>query len=231
MHLAFDSITDDAWLIKSSPLNVTSRVYTGHEKREKSMLYSISHNFQLVKRLIQVIILAIPVALLTGCFPSTYSIQSKPIEARSLPSTQIYFYPLHGQNKSQQERDRYECYLWAVKQSGFDPSQSYLAPHQRVEVKALPPPGTGTAIGAISGAMIGSIISPRRRTGVGLVFGSITGALLGAASDVARQQEADKIQQQYDVKNTHSYVRLEKQARDYRRAMSACLEGRGYSVQ
>lgn len=195
------------------------------------MLQSISHNSQIVKRLIQVIILAITIALLTGCSPTTYSIQSKPIEALPLPSTQIYFYPLQGQNESQQERDRYECYLWAVKQSGFDPNQSHLAPHQRVEVKALPPPGTGTAIGAISGAIIGSVISPRRRTGAGLVFGTLAGAMLGAAADMARQQDADRIQQLYEAKATHSYARLEKQARDYRRAMSACLEGRGYSVQ
>ncbi len=92
-------------------------------------------------------------------------------------------------------------------------------------------PGTGVAIGAISGAMIGSIISPRRRTVEGLVFGSIAGALIGAVSDVTRQQEANRIQQQYDAKNTHSYTFQEKLARDYRRAMSVCLDGRGYSVR
>jgi len=195
------------------------------------MSYSISYSSQIIKWSIQTIIFVMLAVLMTGCSPSTYSVQSKPVNAVSLPSTQIYFYPLHGQNESQQDRDRYECYLWAVKQSGFDPNQAYLAPHQRVEVKAIPSPGTGVAIGAISGAMIGSIISPRRRTVEGLVFGSIAGALIGAVSDVTRQQEANRIQQQYDAKNIHSYTFQEKLARNYRRAMSACLDGRGYSVR
>lgn len=195
------------------------------------MLYLISRYSQLLKRLTQVIILPIAVALLTGCSPSTYSVRPKPVQTRPLPSTQIYFYPLHNQNQAQQERDRYECFLWAVKQSGFDPNQTNLAPHQRVDVKASPPPGTGAVIGAVSGAVIGSAITSRRRTGEGLVFGTLAGALLGIASDMARQHQADKIQQQYDTNNIQNYARLEKQARDYRRAMSACLEGRGYSVQ
>ena len=34
----------------------------------------------------------------------------------------IFVYPNHGQSTEQTSRDRYECYLWAVKQTGFDPS-------------------------------------------------------------------------------------------------------------
>jgi len=195
------------------------------------MLCSKTCFFQTLKMLIPATVVGLLATLLSGCYPSTYSVQPRPVKARPLPSTQIYFYPVYGQNESKQQRDRYECYLWAMKQSGFDPNQAYLAPHQRVEVKALPPPGTGAAVGAAGGAVIGSIMSPRRRSGEGLVFGAITGALLGAASDAARQQEADRMQQQYDAKDAYRYARLERQARDYRRAMSACLEGRGYTVR
>lgn len=195
------------------------------------MPHSIIFYDQIMKILTFATVFSISLFLLSGCSPSTHSVRSQPVKARPLPSTQIYFYPIHGQNKAQQERDHYECYLWAVRQSGFDPNQPHLAPHQRVEVRASPPPGTGAVAGAVSGAMIGSIITPYRRTAEGLVFGAITGALLGAATDIARQHKANRIQQQYNVKNAISYARLEKQARDYRRAMSACLEGRGYSVQ
>ena len=171
------------------------------------------------------------IALLSGCSPSTYSVKPRTVYDSPLPSTEIYFYPEYGQSKLQQERDRYECYLWAVKKSGFDPNQAQLAPHQRFEVKASPPPGTGAIVGAAGGALLGSIASHRRRSAEGLVFGAIIGSLYGVATDVARQQEADRIQRQYDRNDAYRYARLEKQTRDYRRAMSACLEGRRYNVR
>jgi len=195
------------------------------------MTYTII-NFLTIRVKSQIFLLSFAYLLLLGCSPSTYSTRHQPVAPPALPSTQIYFYPEQGQNQAQQTRDRYECYIWAVRQSGFDPNQSHhLAPHQRIVVKSVPPPGTSAISGAVTGAMLGSVISPHHRTGEGLVFGAIAGALLGAASDVARQQKVNRVQQQYDAKNTNNYARLEKQARDYKRAMGACLEGRGYSVQ
>ncbi|WP_455208641.1 hypothetical protein [Kaarinaea lacus] len=170
-------------------------------------------------------------AVLMGCAPSGYTVKEHPAETPAVPMTTVYFYPTRGQSEVQQDRDRYECYLWAVKQSGFDPGQAQLAPHQRVEVKPVAPPGSDTAAGAVGGAIVGSIIAPHHDSGFGLVFGAITGAMLGAASDAARQQEAEQIQQQYDAKEAQRYARVEKQARDYQRAMTACLEGRGYTVR
>ena len=51
------------------------------------------------------------------------------------------------------------------------------------------------------------------------------------SSDEARQQQAAQAQQHYDAKEAQQYARLEKQSRDYQRAMTACLEGRGYTVR
>ena len=169
--------------------------------------------------------------IFAGCTAPGYTVQPRPAETRPLPSTPIYFYPTRGQSMEQQERDRYECYLWAVKQSGFDPGQAQLAPHQRVEVKPASPPGSDVAAGAVSGAIVGSILSSRHDRGHGLVFGAITGAILGAASESAKQQQAQRLQQHYDAVDAQRYAQLERQARDYRRAMSACLEGRGYTVR
>jgi hypothetical protein len=64
-----------------------------------------------------------------------------------------------------------------------------------------------------------------------MVFGAITGAILGASSEAAKQQQAERIEQQYNARDAQTYSRLERQARDYRRAMTACLEGRGYTVK
>lgn len=177
-------------------------------------------------------ILTLPVILLLGCASSGYTVKQTPVDTpQPLPSTTVYFYPTQGQSQAQQDRDRYECYLWAVKQSGFDPGQAQLAPHQRIEVKPVAPPGTDTVAGAATGAVIGSIIAPHNDRGFGLVFGALTGAMIGAASDAERQEQAQRVQQQYDAKEAQRYTRLEKQARNYQRAMTACLEGRGYSVQ
>jgi hypothetical protein len=170
-------------------------------------------------------------AILVACAPQGVMVKTQPAANPPLPTTKVYFYPSQGQSAEQQERDRYECYLWAVKQSGFDPGQSQLAPHQRVEVTPAAPPGSDTAAGAVGGAIVGSMMSPRNDQGFGLIFGAITGAMLGAASDEARQQQAAQAQQYYDTKEAQRYARLEKQARDYQRAMTACLEGRGYTVR
>jgi hypothetical protein len=166
-----------------------------------------------------------------ACAPPAYQVQPSSAPPPPLPSTEIYFYPARNQTPEQQARDRYECYLWAVKQSGFDPGQAQLAPHQRVEVKPATEPGADVAVGAFSGAVIGSMFASPHDRGEGMIFGAITGALMGAASEAERQQQAQRIQQQYDARDAERYARLERQARDYRRAMAACLEGRGYTVQ
>ena len=39
-------------------------------------------------------------------------------------ANKVFVYPRNGQSPDQQERDRYECYRFAVAQSGFDPMRS-----------------------------------------------------------------------------------------------------------
>jgi hypothetical protein len=143
----------------------------------------------------------------------------------------VFFYPAHGQTPAQQDRDRYECYLWAVRQSGFDPSQQNLAPTQRVVVQPMNPPGAVVAAGAVAGAVVGAAIGAPHDEAEGAVIGAIAGSALGAAAESADQAETAHIQSQYDASANAHQARLESQALAYRRAMSACLEGRGYAVQ
>jgi len=147
------------------------------------------------------------------------------------PSTQVYFYPAKGQSAAQQERDRYDCYRWAVKQTGFDPSAPQLAPHQRLEVVPMPPPGHDTAAGAVGGAVVGAVVAPRGKTAEGAAIGAVAGALIGAASDTARAEQAEQLQEREDRRAAERNLRLEQQAGRYRRAMAACLEGRGYTIR
>jgi len=183
---------------------------------------------------IKLLLLLILISLvLSGCAPRGYVVRSSPAPASPPPqaTTTVYFYPTRGQSDEQQDRDRYECYLWAKKKTGFDPGQSQLAPHQRVEVTPAAPPGSDTASGAFTGAVVGSMASSRHDRGFGMLFGAMAGAMLGAASDQARAERAQQIEQQYNSGDTQQSARLERQARQYQRAMTACLEGRGYTVR
>jgi len=143
------------------------------------------------------------------------------------PNTTVYAYPQNGQSPDQQSRDRYECSLWAVHQTGFDPSAPNVPPQYRV-VASGPPPGTGTAIGAIAGAVIGAAISPRWDRGTGAVFGGLTGAVIGSASDANRAQRNEM---EMTAQEQQQAAAMAEKASDYRRALGACLEGRGYSVK
>ena len=146
-------------------------------------------------------------------------------------NTQVYVYPTSGQSADRVNRDRYECYLWSVKQSGFDPSQAQLAPHQRVEVVPMPPSGTNTVAGAATGAVLGAVIAEPHNAGAGAVAGAIVGGALGAISDSQREQQVKQVQSRYDRRTAAQNAQLEEQASNYRRALTACLEGRGYTVK
>ncbi len=156
-----------------------------------------------------------------------------PREDLAVPDIQsrIYAYPQQGQSATQQDRDYYECYLWAADQSGFDPSSPVLAPHQRVTVAMEPAPGRDTAVGAVTGGVLGAVVSGPRHSGEGFIVGAVAGALLGAVSDGARQEQAAALQDRQDEQVRQYNAALERRAADYRRALKACLTGRGYRVR
>jgi hypothetical protein len=151
------------------------------------------------------------------------------------PDTNVYFYPTQGHSPSpeQQDRDKYECNGWAVQKTGFDPSLPNLPPHQRVRVVAGgPPPGAGVAAGAVTGAVVGVAVSDRHNTGPGALIGAIAGAAIGGAAEAQRAEQQDRMEAQANANaNDAQAAALERKASNYRRAMSACLEGRGYSVR
>src|SRR5262245_51180576 len=79
--------------------------------------------------------------------------QAQPPQSLPPPPSEVYAYPQRGQTAQQQDRDHYECSIWATQQTGFDPSAPGVPPHERVQVVPGPPPtGAGTAVGAASGA-------------------------------------------------------------------------------
>jgi len=152
-------------------------------------------------------------------------------EASRTNGADIYVYPTKGQSEQQLDRDRYECHGWAFKQTGYDPTQPNLAPHQQVQVVQVPPDHQGAVNGAIAGAVIGATVSSPHDAAQGAVVGAVAGAMAGAATDSVRSREAAGHASHQSAAEQAEQARLEKQAYDYRRAISACLEGRGYTVK
>jgi hypothetical protein len=168
---------------------------------------------------------AVPVALtvlLTACVappPRTYAVPAPPPQ-------RVYVYPANGQSPEQTERDRYECHVWAVQQTGVDPSRADASAYERVVVQPANPPGSGTVAGVIGGAIIGSIIGGPRNAGAGAIIGGATGGVIGSASDANAQAQARQTQQQINASAAAGRARAD----SYRRAIGACLTGRGYTV-
>ena len=172
------------------------------------------------------------ILLLSSCYYPQEQIVTQPVQNDNVTAiTQIYFYPNRGQSTKQQSRDHYACYTWAVDQTGFDPSVSSIVPEQRVRVVPMPPPGHDTIAMSIAGAVLGALIAGPRHAGGGALIGAASGAMLGASSDISRQESARQMEEAYNNRDQGRDFRREKKALAFRRAMSACLEGRGYTVQ
>jgi hypothetical protein len=146
------------------------------------------------------------------------------------PPQKVFVYPNNGQSPEQTDRDRYECHVWAVQETGVDPSRPDAPPAERVVVQPANPPGSGTAVGAIGGAILGSIIAGPRNAGAGLVIGAATGAIVGSAADANAQAQARQAQAQINQQTAAQIAASRARADSYRRALSACLQGRGYTV-
>lgn len=176
-------------------------------------------------------IAAAAIVTLSGCVEAPPPRYAPPPPDK--PITDVYAYPQNNQTPDQQERDRYECNTWAVQQSGFDPSGPNVPPHDRYRVVAVgPAPGSGTALGAITGAILGAAIAGPRNAGAGLVVGAVAGGAVGTAAE--QQQRAAAQAQADDINNARSaqdMAVIDAKAANYRRALGACLEGRGYSVK
>lgn len=169
-------------------------------------------------------------AVLAGCVeaPPPRPVYDAPPPPPPPPISQVYAYPLHGQTAEQQDRDHYECSTWATQQTGFDPSAPGVPPHDRVQVvSAGPPPGTNTAIGAVAGAIIGAAIAPRWQAAPAALAGAVVGGAIGSTADAANAQATRTVV----VADRRAAAAEEQKAASYRRAISACLDARGYSVK
>ena len=125
---------------------------------------------------------------------------------------------MRAQSVEQARRDRYECHNWAVAQTGQTPPATPVAAPPNAGKPDLRRERVGRAIvGATIGATIGSLTGDwHHSANENILAGAALGAGIGAATaGVGRKQEEPAAPEGPS---------------DYLRALTACLEGRGYSV-
>jgi len=137
--------------------------------------------------------------------------------AGAVDLSQLQVTPQRGQSADQARRDRYECHNWAVEQTGEVPT-TMPAPNQDAVDAAkradrIARIATGAAIGAGLGGLFGGGHNPGEDMLKGAAVGSVVGVASGAVHDKKQQKQAGP-----------------EPGTDYLRALSACLEGRGYTV-
>jgi hypothetical protein len=137
--------------------------------------------------------------------------------SEAVAGSDVFVYPSKGQTKDQQEQDEFSCYKWAKEQTGFDPNQ----PMQQT---AAPPPQGGAVKGAAKGAAIGAIGGA---IGGDAGKGAAIGAGVGAAGGAMRRRHSMEQQAAAQQKAKQEY---NAEVGSYKRAFSACMTGRGYTV-
>ncbi|MGH8120677.1 MAG: YMGG-like glycine zipper-containing protein [Gammaproteobacteria bacterium] len=156
-----------------------------------------------------------------------------------------FAYPSKGQSGEQIQKDTMYCHNWAVSQTGFDPTRNYAPPPTYT---TAPPSSSGgyfgsgetgqggvvrdaaggAALGAIGGAIAGD-------AGKGAAIGAVAGSLFGGVKRSSRRSEEDAWRQQQQQQQAQQQAAYQQQmnamSTDYRRAYSACMTSRNYTVQ
>lgn len=153
-------------------------------------------------------------------------------------SNRLYVYPANGQSDQQLADDRFQCHRWAVAETGFDPTRAVAVPQPgpvRIAVEDNPKEGAagkGMLAGAAAGAVIGAIDDhPGRGAAIGAIVGAIAGSEVERKGQQQVRAEAEaEARAQVSAQQDRHEAQLQNRE-DYRRAITACLEARGYSVR
>ncbi len=135
-------------------------------------------------------------------------------------------FPAKGQSEKKMDQDKYTCYNWAKKQTGFDPMQ--------VPTTSTPPPEKkasqgGAVKGAAAGALIGVAAGAAGGdAGKGAAVGAAAGGVAGGLRQRSTNKKSEQEQAQWEQKESTAYANKRS---EYNRAYSACLEGKGYTVK
>ena len=134
----------------------------------------------------------------------------------------VYVFPANNQTPDQQAKDSNDCYAWAKQQTGVDPTNPAVPAKADTSQAGKGSAVKGAAKGAAAGAAIGAITGD---AGKGAAVGAAAGGMGGAAGRKASKQQAEaqaKQQQQAAVNQ---------QIDAFKKAYTACMEGKKYTVK
>jgi hypothetical protein len=161
-------------------------------------------------------------------------------------SVGVFAFPKNNQNADQQLKDESDCYGMAKQQSGVDPqaapSAAKTAEQKQAEQKAAAESAPqakggrarGAARGAAGGAAIGAIADDEADKGA--AAGAVAGTMRGGrqqrkANAASKQQAAQKTAQQQQQEEAQAKAAEQQNLDSFKRAFSACMDARGYSVK
>jgi hypothetical protein len=159
----------------------------------------------------------------------------------------MFAYPKNQQNADQQLKDESECYGSAKQNTGVDPqaplpagpsAQQEQAAQQQAAQQAKQDVGKGGTVkgaagGAAGGAAIGAIAGD---AGKGAAIGATVGAISGrrkqrTAEEKAKEQATQQTAQAQQQAQAQAQSQQKGASDTFKRAFSACMDARGYSVQ
>lgn len=168
--------------------------------------------------------------------------------AASFPAKSIgmYAYPKNQQSADQQLKDENDCFASAKQQSGIDPQapppatktdEQKKAEQQAAADNAKQAKGgrvKGAAKGAAGGAAIGAIADDE--AGKGAAAGAAAGTMVGGAKQrrankASKQQAAQATAQQQQQQEAQVNAAHQQGIDAFKRAFSACMDSRGYSIK
>jgi Glycine zipper len=176
--------------------------------------------------------------LLSGKAPLAAQAPAKPDSAKAAgaPASQsvpsqlgLVVFPAKGQPKEQQAADENECYGWAVTNTGVDPAKvsvntdsAAAAGKAKGDSAGQGAGAKGAARGAVGGAVVGGIAGD---AGTGAAIGAVAGAAGGRRAKKQAKKQGE--QQAVNQANAEAAGKIDA----FKKGMSACLEGKGYSVK
>ncbi|MEQ9561477.1 MAG: glycine zipper family protein [Woeseiaceae bacterium] len=156
---------------------------------------------------------------------------------QSIASTlDVYAFPKDGQSSEQQSKDESACYDWAQSNTGVDPfaaqkqaEQSQQQAEQQMAQAQGATKGAGAA-GAVGGAAAGALIGEIAGNDVGNSAG--WGAAVGLVAARRRAHAAsEQAQEQAAVQGATQVQASAEQIDNFKKAFSACLEGKNHMVK